>query len=82
VLDIGAFATRVLFQKGGLRVFRVGSVDHLRTIATPATADIEIIAQKEAAMAQGVVEHLGKEGPPPPPAKKKASRAKKNVDLQ
>ena len=76
VLSTGAFATRVLFQNGGLRVFRAGDSSTLKSVASPAAADIAAIAAKEAAMQAGVVEApVGAEKPAkaPPKAKKKKS---------
>ena len=76
VLEVGAFATRVLFPNGGLRVFRVEATQGLKTVAAPAAGDVELLAQKEAAMASGIFDHLGRPIPEPP---KKRTRAPKKA---
>jgi hypothetical protein len=53
VLSIGAFATRVLFTHGGVRVFRVDAPSDLTSASHPAAEDIALLEQKEAAIAHG-----------------------------
>ena len=76
VITVGSSAIRVMFQHGGLRVFRVGEPHPLKIVMTPAAADVEAIAQKEAAMASGVVETPI--GVPKPTAAPKKPRKKKD----
>jgi hypothetical protein len=76
VLAIGAFATRVLFERGGVRVFRAGEPNQLKVVLKPDPAAADVLAAKEAAMAQGVTEApLGPVKPPPAPPK--ANKRKK-----
>ena len=74
VVATTAFATRVLFLHGGVRVFRTDDNGVPLKTATPLPADVEALALKEAAFATGVVDTPT--GPPPKPAPK-APRAKK-----
>ena len=69
VLAAEAFATRVLFPKGGVRVFRATDTGRLKSVSTPPPADVEILDAKEAALASGVVD--------PPLGAKVAAPAKK-----
>ena len=56
VIDFSTLAIRVLFQRGGLRVFRNTAAVPLAGVTSPLPADIEQIAAKEVAMAQGAVD--------------------------
>ena len=78
VVSMGAFATRVLFQNGGVRVFRAGDTSPLKSVTTPLAADVAALAAKEAAMHNGVVD-VPSAPDKPPPAAKKASRKKKSA---
>jgi hypothetical protein len=77
VINVGSSAIRVMFQHGGLRVFRVGEPHPLKNVVTPAPADVEAIAQKEAAMASGVVETPTGVTKPAAPAPKTPKKKKK-----
>lgn len=71
VLNAGAFATRVLFVRGGLRVFRVDEGGKLRTSAPPPAEELEALSAKEARLSQGLLLE-----PAPDAAPKKAVKAK------
>ncbi len=73
VVSTGAFATRVLFQNGGMRVFRAGDPNALKSVTAPAASDVASLAAKEAALQNGVVD--APTAPPKAPAP--APRAKK-----
>jgi hypothetical protein len=78
VVSTGAFATRVLFQHGGLRVFRAGDPSALKSVNAPAAADVAVLAAKEAALHSGLVDApVGDPKPvaPAPKAKKKKKEA-------
>src|SRR5688572_9855147 len=77
VLSVDSFSARVLFQNGGLRVFRAGLTAQLKN-TTPDPEAVESIAAKEAAMAQGITQTpIGpKPEPVAPPKPKRAKKAK------
>ena len=72
VLSTTAFAMRVLFLHGGVRVFRVDDSAAPLKATTPLPADVEALALKEAAFAHGVVDAPSA----PPKAPPKTPRAK------
>ncbi|OGQ26035.1 MAG: hypothetical protein A2138_19070 [Deltaproteobacteria bacterium RBG_16_71_12] len=53
VIAIGSFATRVLFARGGLRVFRADDTQRLRSVSTPAAEDVALLESKALALASG-----------------------------
>ncbi len=52
VIAIGSFATRVLFARGGLRVFRADDTQRLRSVSTPAAEDVALLESKALALAR------------------------------
>ncbi|MBI1945143.1 MAG: hypothetical protein HYS27_05575 [Deltaproteobacteria bacterium] len=76
VIAMGTFATRVLFARGGLRVFRAEETQRLRSVATPTAEDLALLVSKEAAFASGKSE-LPAADPPkaPKPRARKAPAA-------
>lgn len=50
VLVAGSFALRVLFLKGGVRVFRQEDATRLRTSSPPSADELEALNQKEAVL--------------------------------
>lgn len=73
VVAMGAFATRVLFSHGGLRVFRADDTQRLRSVAAPAAADVAVLEEKERVLAAGVLEPPAGD-PPKATAPKKRTR--------
>jgi hypothetical protein len=81
VLAVETFATRVLFPKGGLRVFRASDTGRLKAVAAPPPPDLELLEEKEAALARGAPDlPVGKSGAVPaaakPAKKKRAAKAR------
>ena len=76
VLDVSTFAIRVLFQQGGVRVFRTATPAPLKDVVNPQPADVEQIAAKEAAMAQGQLEVPSAPAKADAPKPKRKSKAK------
>lgn len=74
VVAMGAFATRVLFTRGGLRVFRAEDTQRLRTVASPPVAEVAALDEKERALAAGVVQPPVGAAPEPTPPKKRARK--------
>lgn len=75
VLSVGEFATRVLFQSGGVRVYRASALVTLKSVLTPAPADAEALAAKELALASGEAQvPIGATKPAPPKARKPRAR--------
>lgn len=50
VIGVSAFATRVLFTRGGVRVFRAADTIRLKNVGTPAAADISALDSKMQAL--------------------------------
>lgn len=69
VIEMGAFATRVLFARGGLRVFRAQATQALRTVATPSAEDVALLEAKERAFASGAAEQPAADPPKAPRAR-------------
>lgn len=74
VLNAGAFATRVLFARGGLRVFRVDEGGKLRTSAPPPPEELEALSAKEARLSQGLLLEPAPDAPKKPVKAKAAKR--------
>lgn len=51
VIAVSAFATRVLFTRGGVRVFRAQDTQRLKNVSAPAAADVELLEAKALALA-------------------------------
>ena len=71
VVGIGAFATRVLFSRGGLRVFRADDTNRLKSVGQPSAADVALLDAKESALASGLLESQNEMKTSAPKAKKK-----------
>lgn len=56
VISIGAFATRVLFTRGGVRVYRAEHTMLLKGVTSPAAADVAQLEAKELAFASGHID--------------------------
>ncbi len=75
VIAMGAFATRVLFSHGGLRVFRADDTQRLRSVASPPAADIAVLEEKERVLAAGAADPPSGDPPKAAAPKKRARKA-------
>ena len=73
VIALGTFATRVLFTRGGLRVFRAEDTQRLKSIAATAAADVALLDSKELALSSGQADTPAAD--PAKPLKKRARKA-------
>jgi hypothetical protein len=77
VLKVDTFATRVLFPKGGVRVYRAGDMARLKSVAAPVGPELDTLVKLEEDLEKGIAMVVPREKPEPkkPRAAKKAGAA-------
>lgn len=73
VIAMGTFATRVLFARGGLRVFRADDTQRLRSVTSPTAEEVALLDSKELALSSGQADVPLAD--PPKPAKPRSRKA-------